>query len=312
MSKSKSPTGTKKPANRTAAKKAVVNNSVELHSKDAATENNSYCEKSSCSKKKLIIATIIVILVGAFLAVKFGHKKSDTAVEVKRSANGSAKVETVEDVENVIAGWVQNNPELILESVINMQKKQAEKQTQDSVKNISKKAKDLYNRKEDPTLTPSGYDVTLVEFFDYNCGYCKKAISVVEELANKDVKVKIVFKELPILGPSSEELAKISLAFNMIAPNKYFEFHRDLMKAHIDPQGAYGVAESHGVSTAKIKKVLAKFKDEIEKEILFNRELASAIGINGTPAFLIGENLFPGALSYEAIEEAINAERKKK
>ncbi len=133
-----------------------------------------------------------------------------------------------------------------------------------------------------------------------------------KKIINTDKKVKIIFKELPILGQSSEELAKIALAFNIIAPNKYFDFHSALMKSNArTADAAIKIAETKGITRARINRILKKFEAKIKAEIDLNRELSASIGIRGTPAFLIGEQLFPGAVGFETLQQAINKKDRK-
>jgi protein-disulfide isomerase len=224
----------------------------------------------------------------------------------------SATVQNIGDVERVIEKWVESNPEAIIQSVVKMQQKAAEKQQSDAQKSISSKQSDLFKEKNDPVYAPKGYDVSIVEFFDYNCGYCKKAQSSVEDLIKQDKKVRIVFKELPILGSSSLELAKVSIAVNMVAAEKYMSFHNAIMKGSArTKEDAITIAEGLGIDVQKIKDTLESKQSQIESKIKSNQELAAAIGINGTPAFVIGENLIPGALDVNALKEKVAFERKK-
>ncbi len=295
-------------AKRTTAKKTTAKKSPVV-SKTTTSENKESCNYSK--KTKLVIAIAAILAIGFLLLKTNENPDKNSNNEIKIDQN--APVGTVKDVEEVIAVWIQNNPELILESVVNMQKRQAEKQREEASGNITKRAKDIYNRKNDPVIAPQGYDVAVVEFFDYNCGYCKRALPTIEKLTKDDKKIKIIFKELPILGKSSEDLAKVSLAFNMLAPSKYFAFHQSLMKSKAKTTAeAIAIANSHGVTKAKIDKVLSKYASKIQDEINFNKELSASIGINGTPAFLVGETLYPGAVNVEIIKNEIIKLRKKK
>lgn len=268
------------------------------------------CRTSSCKKTFAIVVIIALALLAIFFAVK--HNKKTAENDKVSTIDRNASVKTAGDVEEVVAQWIANNPELILESVVNMQKKQAQKQVEDSGANISKQSEELYGRKEDPVHNANNYDVSVVEFFDYNCGYCKRAVATIEELVSKDKKVRIIFKELPILGQSSEDLSKVSLAFNIANPSKYLEFHAALMKSSArTTEDAIRISETHGVSGNKIKAIMIKFKAKIDEEIDNNRKLAQSIGVNGTPAFLVETSLFPGAVDYQTIEQAINEHRKK-
>jgi protein-disulfide isomerase len=320
MSKNKTPSKpikknvSKKAVSRktTTAKKVAVKKSTPKVTQVAKSPTPAKVEStgmSCCAKKKIFFAAIVVII-GALLFVKFNDGSTGKSDSVRIDKNSA--VSTAQDVEDIIANWVVSNPELILESVINMQKKQAQKQIDDAGKNISKKMKDLYNAKDDPSISPNGYDVAIIEFFDYNCGYCKKSLSVLEDLAKSDKKLKIIFKELPILGKSSEDLSKVSLAVNILAPSKYFAFHQGLMRSKArTTEEAIKIASALGIAPAKLKRTLTKFASKIEKKIADNRSLATSIGVNGTPAFLIGETLKPGAVDVATIKKAIKEERSK-
>ncbi len=282
--------------------------------------------KSTIQKLFSVKATVTVILValvagGVYTAI---HKKSLNAEPTNAAAENEPlvikatgldlkePVTNVGDVEKVIAKWVETNPEAIIQSVVAMQKKAAEQQQQDAQKNVSLKKTDLFNNKKTPAFAPKGYDVSLVEFFDYNCGYCKKAQSSIEELLKQDKKVRVIFKELPILGASSVELSKVAIAVNMVDSNRYLDFHNALMKGSArSKDDALKIAKDLGIDGAKLEKALDDKKSDIEEQIKLNQELAAAIGINGTPAFVVGEELVPGAVDLATLKDKISAQRKK-
>lgn len=276
-------------------------------------------DKSSSMLPALIILAILIICGGVYA---YTHKKnakaenSDKAAEVVLKPSGldtSDKVSNVGDVEKVIAKWVESNPEAIVQAVINMQQKAAKQQMQEAQKSIGDKSSDIFNHKGDPVIAPKNNNVTVVEFFDYNCGYCKKAQATIDQLLDEDKKVKIIFKEYPILGPSSEELTKVSLAVNMVDSNLYIKFHNALMKSNAkNRDDAFKIAASVGVNVDRLKKVLETNKGDIDSIIAFNRELGGSIGVNGTPAFIVGEELISGAVDISVLKEKIEANRKSK
>ncbi len=280
--------------------------------------------KSTIQKLFSLKATVTIIILALIVggAYTFLHKKSETTAEGTPSESAELvikstgldadePVKTIGDVEKVIAKWVEVNPEAIIGSVVAMQQKAAERQQKDAQKNISSKKSELFKSKNDPVHAPKGYDVSVVEFFDYNCGYCKKAQSTVEDLIKQDKKVRIIFKELPILGPSSTELSKVAIAVNIIDEGKYIAFHNALMKGNARTKDdAIEIAKNLGVDAQKLTKTLESKKSEIEAQIKANQELASSIGVNGTPAFVIGEELVPGALDLASMKEKISAARK--
>jgi len=269
---------------------------------------------------KLAIAGVagIAIIAGAYFGYQKFSKKSDSATENTAEKKGSGldpnqNISEVKDVEEVVAKWVENNPQAILESVQNMYKKAQEEQQKNAQKNISAKKEELFNTKVTGEHAPAGYDVSIVEFYDYNCGYCKKAQASVEDLIKSDSKVRIIYREFPILGQDSLEMSKVSVAVNMISPKSFKAFHDELMKTkEKGKSAALKAAKTAGVNSAELEKTLSSKKDEIEKIINGSIELGSSIGISGTPGFIIGEELIPGAVDKASLQEKIKAIREKK
>ena len=269
---------------------------------------------------KLAIAGItgIAIIGGAYFGYQKFSKKSNVATESATEKKGSGldpnkNVSEVKDVEEVIAKWVENNPQAILESVQNMYKKAQEEQQKNAQKNIGAKKDELFNSKVAGEHAPAGYDVSIVEFYDYNCGYCKKAQSSLEDLIKSDSKLRVIYREFPILGQESLEMAKVSTAVNMVNPKAFKAFHDELMKTkEKGKSAALKAAKSAGVNVVELEKTLSNKKDEIEKIINGSVELGSSIGISGTPGFVIGEELIPGAVDKASLQEKIKAIREKK
>ncbi len=280
--------------------------------------------KATIQKLFSIKATVTVILValvagGIYSAI---NKKTlntepttseNEALAIKATGlDLKQPVTNIGDVEKVIVKWVETNPEAIIQSVVAMQKKAAEKQQESAQKNVSLRKSELFDNKKTPTHSPKGYDVSLVEFFDYNCGYCKKAQSSIEKLLKQDKKVRIIFKELPILGSSSVELSKVAIAVNMIKSESYVDFHSALMKGSArTKESAIKIAQGLGIDEAKLRKTLTNKNSDIEEQIKLNQELAATIGINGTPAFVVGEELIPGAVDLTTLKDKISAQREK-
>ena len=279
--------------------------------------NSNFNGRSSLMKPITIIIAILLIIGGIYFL--FG-KKDDTKNDEKAAQSmlkpsgldKNKKIRDVGDVEEVLAKWVEANPEAIINSVANMQRKAMEDQAQNAQKNIGSKKNDLFNDKSSPTYSPNGYNVTIVEFFDYNCGYCKKVNPTIEALLKSDSKVRIIYKELPILGQLSEEMSVIALAVNIAEPSSYKKFHNALMNSH--PQNKEEIlklARSNGVNGAKLDEILKSQKDKIMAIINANRSLAASIGINGTPGFVVGEELIPGAVDLATLQQKVSEQRKK-
>lgn len=287
----------------------------------AFLNNSNLSGKPSLLKPILVIVAVLLVIGGAysFLGKKDSANEAAQAegnAEVKPEVNPSGldkgkNVSDVEDVEEVVAKWIEANPQAIIASVANMQKKAMEDQMKNAQKNIGDKKDELFNDKNSPQYAPAGYDVTIVEFFDYACGYCKKAQGTVEELINSDKKLRVVYKEFPILGQASHEMSTVALAVQLAKPSLYKKFHDAMMQSNErGKDAAIKVAKSIGLSAAEIEGSLKNNKDKIEKMIQDNLALGASIGVSGTPGFVIGEELIPGAYEAAAFREKIAAQRK--
>jgi protein-disulfide isomerase len=137
-----------------------------------------------------------------------------------------------------------------------------------------------------------------VEFFDYACGYCRQSVAVVDRLLAEDKGLRVVYREFPVLGPDSEAAARASLAAAAASPAKYNAFHHALFAAgRPEPATLARVAAAQGVTAAGTSDIAAELEG--------NAQLAAAIGVRGTPAFIVGEEVFPGAVTYETLKQAI-------
>ncbi len=278
----------------------------------------SFLNKNNYNKPAIIAAVVLLLIAVIYIASSNkksnNEAKSETGQEIKPSGlDKNMKVSNVEDVEKVIEKWIEANPEAIIKSVAEMQKKSMEKQTIDAQKNISEKKSELFEDKSSPVYNSKDYDVSIVEFFDYNCGYCKKAQTTVEKLLKEDKKIRFIYKEFPILGNASVELSKVAIAVNMTSPSSYPKFHDALMKSSAkNTEDAIKVAVEIGINKDQLKKTLDSKKTEIDAVIASNHELGGTIGINGTPGFVIGEELIPGAVDIGTIKQKIAELRSKK
>jgi len=157
---------------------------------------------------------------------------------------------------------------------------------------------------------PNG-NVTFVEFFDYNCGYCKRAMDDMLTLLKDDPKLKVVLKEFPVLGPGSVEAAQVAVAVHMQdkTGKKYLEFHQKLLggRGEANKARALAVAKDIGLDMARLDKDLAS--PEVKAALQESFKLAEALGLNGTPSYVIGDNVVVGAVGLEALKEKVNTSR---
>jgi protein-disulfide isomerase len=227
------------------------------------------------------------------------------------STANAADALTKYDVENIVKETIKNNPEIITDSLKKAQEKQRADQEKKAKEALKSKSKELTSSKNSPVVGNPKGDVTVVEFFDYHCGYCKKMLPVISELIKSDKKVRVVFKEFPILSPDSELAAKAALAVYRVKPDKYFDFHTELMTetSQYSEESLLKAAEKVGVNPDKVKKEMNA--DWVNEELKKDRELADALAIRGTPAFIVGDTLLPGASSLEDLKKLIAEQRKK-
>ena len=206
-----------------------------------------------------------------------------------------------DEINSIIKNFILENPQVIEKTLQNLNLKR-------SKKNFNLALNDLKNL-PNPKLKKANSDITIYEFFDYNCGYCKSVMQNIFNIYKKDKKVEIVFIEYPILSKSSLSAAIASLAARN--QNKYFEFHTKLMKhtGKIDDKLLLTFAKELKIDTKKLKTDYSN--EKIMLLINKNREIANRLNLRGTPAFIIGNKIYPGAMSEKDIEKAIALERKR-
>ncbi len=200
-----------------------------------------------------------------------------------------------------IREYLIENPEILFEVQDAMQAKQDAQQKAKAGEAISSMKDLIFAAADDLVLGNPDGDVTVVEFYDYNCGYCKRAVSDMQDLISKDSNLRFVLKEFPILGPDSVAAHRVAVAFRALSPEKYGEFHMALMTngGHADDASAIAVAESLGVDEAAIRAQLEK--DNGDGTIRSSYALAQELGINGTPAYVVGSELMAGAVGSETL-----------
>ncbi|MEK6709105.1 MAG: DsbA family protein [Nitrospinota bacterium] len=207
---------------------------------------------------------------------------------------GPAGALSAPEIEKIVRDYLLKNPEVIAESIAALERRREEAQAAAAQQALAQHQGPLYNDPDAPVAGNPQGDVTIVEFFDYRCGYCRKVHPVVERVLQKDAKVRLVLKEFPILGPPSVLAARAALAAR--AQGKYLEIHKILMTegGSFSEEDILKAAASAGLDAERLKKDMAS--PEVEKILQKNHALASALNIRGTPAFIVGKRLIPGAL----------------
>jgi len=205
---------------------------------------------------------------------------------------GAASADQVR-IEKTVRDYLTKNPEVLVEMTNELDKRQAAEQEAQQKKAISENADAIFRSPMAHVVgNPSG-DVSLVEFFDYNCGYCRKAMPDVVKLVKDDGKIRLVLKELPIFGEDSEAAAKLALASNK--QGKYFEMHQKLFSepGKADKDKALRVAKELGLDVDQLQKDAED--PDIRKGLEQAKDLAQKLNLQGTPLYLIGDRVLPGA-----------------
>lgn len=218
------------------------------------------------------------------------------------SFNESQKAE----IESVIQNYLMENPEIIADAMNALREKQ-EREMQEQAKAKLSEYKDFFQSAEVPVVGNPEGDVTVVEFFDYNCGYCKKALPDIQALLKADDNVRIVLMDMPILGPSSLTASKFALAAKK--QDKYFEYHTALMEFQgaKDEASLKKIATDIGLDAEKLAEDAQS--PEIQDMINESVSIAQEIGIRGTPGFIVGDELYRGYIGEEALIQSVKDQR---
>src|SRR5689334_18589028 len=215
------------------------------------------------------------------------------------------------DIEAIIKNYLVSHPEVLEEAMAELTKRQTAAEAQKHEESISKNASLIFNSPRGVTLGNKDGDVTFVEFFDYNCGYCKRAMADMLDLMKNDSKLKVVLKEFPVLSDGSVDAAKVAVAVRMQDPTgqKYLDFHQKLLggRGPADKARAMAAAKDAGLDTAKIEKDLSS--PEVKATIEENFKLAEDMGLNGTPSYVIGKQIVVGAVGLDSLKEKIGIAR---
>jgi len=216
------------------------------------------------------------------------------------------------EIERIIREYLLAHPELLQEVMSELEKRQTAADAEKHQAAVKDLAATIFSSPRQVTLGNPQGDVTVVEFFDYNCGYCKRAMSDMLELIKGDGKLKFVLKEFPVLGEGSVQAAQVAVAVRMqdkTAGKKYLEFHQKLLsgRGSVDKARALAVAKEVGLDVARIEKDLAS--DEIKATLEESYKIAEALGMNGTPSYVVGSDVVVGAVGLKTLKEKVNNAR---
>ncbi len=214
------------------------------------------------------------------------------------------------EIEKIIKDYLVKHPEVLEEASAELDKRKQAAEAEKARTQIKNHSAAIFDSPHQVTVGNTKGDVTLVEFFDYNCGFCKRALSDLTTIMKDDPKLRVVLKEFPVLGPGSIEAAKVAVAVRMQdAGKKYFDFHLKLLggRGQADLARALAAAKEAGFDMARIQKDMTS--PEVNASIDENMKLAEALGLNGTPSYVVGNEVVVGAVGLEALKEKVNLAR---
>jgi protein-disulfide isomerase len=215
------------------------------------------------------------------------------------------------EIERIIRDYLLKHPEVLQEAIGELEKQQAKAEAEKHKTAVKDNAEALFNSSRHVVIGNPKGDVTFVEFFDYNCGYCKRALDDMMALMKADPNLKVVLKEFPVLGPGSQDAARVGAAVRMQdkSGKKYLEFHQKLLtgRGQVDKARALAAAKEVGLDVARIERDIGG--DEVRASLEESFRLAEKLGLNGTPSYVIGSEVVVGAVGLASLKEKVNTAR---
>jgi len=216
------------------------------------------------------------------------------------------------EIERIVREYLLSHPELLQDIMTELEKRQTLADAEKHRTAVKEHGAAIFTSPRQVTLGNPQGDVTVVEFFDYNCGYCKRAMSDMLELLKNDGKLKFVLKEFPVLGEGSVQAAQVAAAVRLqdkTGGKKYLEFHQKLLggRGPADKARSLAVAKEVGLDVARIEKDMVG--EEVKAQLEESFKLAEALGLNGTPSYVVGSDIVIGAVGLNALKEKVNSAR---
>ena len=258
---------------------------------------------------RTILWSVAGLLVAAAVAGAgfLAGQRAPAAPPIEMAAAEQTAAPERQEVELIIRDYLLKNPELLLEVQQALDMKQKEEQRLAALGVIKDARADIFNAEFDGVVGNPEGKVSIVEFYDYNCGFCKRAIDDMRALTKSDPDLRFVLKEFPILGPDSQKASVVSMAFHLMKPEKYGEFHNALLggQGRATEAAAIKIALSLGADEATLRE---KMKDpSINEAFSKTYDLANKLAITGTPSYVVGNEVVFGALGQEVLAEKIEA-----
>ena len=263
---------------------------------------------------RMIAGVLAIALLIAFAGSIRAQAPSDLEETIDAAVSDHLKRHP-EEVEQIVNDYLAAHPEVVQAAISALIKKSRAARAdagQDKSAAARRDAAALDLSPHQITLGDPDGDVTLVEFFDYNCGFCRRALPDTLALLKAEPKLKIVLKEFPVLGPNSVEAARVAIALRMQDPDgsRYLAFHQRLLgeAAPNDKNRALSVAKELGFDPVRLEKDMAS--DEVKATLSENARLGKDLGLTGTPSYVVGDAVVVGAVGLASLEERVRSASK--
>jgi protein-disulfide isomerase len=243
-------------------------------------------------------ATIIALILG--LSAGAGLAQAPAFSDAQKAA-----------LQEMMKEYILKNPEVIQEALVELDRRQKEGELGVRMKITQDKSGPLFTAKHNVSFGNPAGNVTIIEFFDYNCGFCKRGLADLQKLVAEDKNVRVITKDFPVLGPDSVEAAKVAVAAKQqLSPEKLWAFHQKLMsvRGKVGKQAALDAAKEAGADLSRIAKDMesAETRAAIEQNV----QLADSLGLTGTPSYVVGDDIVIGAVGFDQLKERIESIRK--
>jgi len=212
------------------------------------------------------------------------------------------------EIEGIVKDYLLGHPEILRDMATELERRAKAEETDLRRAAIAHASKEIFNSDFQAVVGNPNGKITLVEFFDYNCGYCKKALDDLAKLMKDNSELRVVLKDFPVLGPDSVEAAQIASAVRkQVSGQKFWDFHQKLMstKGKIGREQALSAAKDVGLDMAKLQKDAAD--PEIKDKLAGVLKLGDGLSINGTPSYVIGDEVVVGAVGYDELKKKVDA-----
>jgi protein-disulfide isomerase len=248
----------------------------------------------------MIAKTFAAILVASGLTL--------AAMPASAQEDSSLSTRQAEDVRKIVREYLMGHPEVLGEALEALREKMRLQAESEARKMVDARKDDLLKNADDPVAGNLKGDVALVQFFDYNCGFCRQSFDAMWEAVKADGKTRVIFKEYPILGPDSVIASRVALVAK--AHGKYDEVHRAFMKfrGRLDEKTVFRLVGEVGLNADQVRKEMNS--PEIDKQLKKTLDLAHALDIGGTPTFIIGDRLVSSALDQPTFRQMIDLARR--